>query len=171
MATPQYVTLFYIVALCDHVGWSVTNCGGTKKVTNCGGAKKCDILWWRKKHSKNGYTAICHTFLVCSTLRPCWMKCDKLWWRKKVTNCGGTKKVTNCGGAKKCDILRWHKKRSSKNGYTAICHAFLHCSTLWPCWMKCDKLWWRKKSDKLWWHKKVTNCGGAKQLYILRCHI
>ena len=199
MATPQYVTLFYIVALCDHVGWSVTNCGGTKKVTNCGGAKKCDILWWRKKHSKNGYTAICHAFLHCSTLWPCWMKCDKLWWRKKnvtycggtknaaakmatpqyvtlfyivalcdhvgwsVTNCGGTKKVTNCGGAKKCDILWWRKKHS-KNGYTAICHAFLHCSTLWPCWMKCDKLWWHKKKWQIVVAQKVTNCGGAKQL-------
>ena len=30
-ATPQYVTLFYIVALYGHVGWSVTNCGGAKK--------------------------------------------------------------------------------------------------------------------------------------------
>jgi len=20
----------------------------------------------------------------------------------------------------------------------------LHCSTLWPCWITCDKLWWRK---------------------------
>ena len=111
MATPQYVTLFYIVALCDHVGWSVTNCGGTKKVTNCGGAKKCDILWWRKKHSKNGYTAICHAFLHCSTLWPCWMKCDKLWWRKKS-----------------------------------------------------DKLWWHKKSDKLWWRKTTL-------VYILWCRV
>jgi len=68
-ATPQYVTLFYIVALYGHVGWSVTNCGGTKK---------SDKLWWhkkwqivvaqnnfslhlvmsRKKRSKNGTTAL-----------------------------------------------------------------------------------------------------------------
>ena len=120
-----------------------------KKVTNCGGAKKFDILRWHKKRSsKNGYTAICHAFLHCSTVRPCWMKCDKLWWHKKSYK------------------LRWHKKmwhivvvqKHSKNGYTAICHAFLHCSTLWPCWMKCDKLWWRKK---------VTNCGGTKKWQIV----
>ncbi len=113
MATPQYVTLFYIVALCDHVGWSVTNCGGTKKVTNCGGAKKCDILWWRKKHSKNGYTAICHAFLHCSTLWPCWMKCDKLWWRKKKWQIVVAQNNFSLH-------LAMSRKKRSKNGTTAL---------------------------------------------------
>ena len=56
-----------------------------------------------------------------------------------------------------------HRNMSHFFCATAICHVFLHCSTVRPCLMKCDKLRWRKKKWQIAVaQKNVTYCGGTK---------